>query len=467
MSSFKRTIWSCFGAAAIMPLASLLAAEQPGEPGLGPGPDARRVRVELSVEGELHGPAVGAAEPARESIAMEASFDFRETVHPGDPEAAATRHYAAATARLDVAGDSQTLALPADARAVTVARLGTTPCPYLPEAALSRDELELLETPFDSLLLEDLLPGRPVAPDDRWPLGGDLAAGLLAIDTVESGAVEARLVGVGEGVASIAIDGAVDGAVDGVPTHVIVSGSFTIAADTDEDGHVLVGAISRLEAVIRERRQPGHVAAGFEVEARLAVTREPAGDAEPAPEDASEGTATARRRGPGGPGRVWYRDPLGRYDVVHEAGWRCVEEDAGGVVLRLIDLGALVAQCSITALPRSEDAAVPSLDEVKRHVERSLSGQFRRFDGATQAVREKDGVRVVRVVSEGDAEGLPFRWIHYVLTDDAGHRVNVTFMVEASLERRLGIADERFVAGLRLAPEAGREAALPRKTETP
>ena len=57
--------------------------------------------------------------------------------------------------------------------------------------------------------------------------------------------------------------------------------------------------------------------------------------------------------------------------------------------------------------------------------------------------------------------------IHYVLTDDAGHRVNATFMVEASLEKRFANADERLVAGLRFAAEPTREARLPSKTVVP
>jgi len=442
----------------------MTAAGADSEPGL-----TRRVEVTLTATGELHGPAIGSQEGARQPITMEARFGFLETLEPPGAPAVAVRQYTQAEATLDADGGEQSLTLPADARRITVARLGTTPQPYLATGHLSRDELELLETPFDSALLEDLLPGRPVGIDDHWPLTGDLAAGLLAIDTVEAGTIEARIVEVADGRARIEIAGVVDGAVDGVPTHVVVDGEFTVAAEPDEDGFILAGDVTRLDAIVKERRQASHVAAGFEIEARLAVRRAPAD--EPTDADTQVDTATSpespRRRGEGRPGLLWYRDPDGRYDIVHEAAWRCVGEDAGGLVLRMLDLGALVAQCSITALPRADDATPPTADEVKRHVEQSLAGQFRRFDGVRQTVREEDGVRVVRVVSEGVAEGLPFRWIHYVVTDDAGHRVNATFMVEASLEKRFADSDERLIAGLRFAVEPHREARLPPKTEMP
>lgn len=443
----------------------LARAEADAEPA-----HVRRVDVALTAKGELHGPAAGSKEGARQPIAMEARFRFTETLEPPGAEAVAVREYAQAEATLEADGGTQSLALPADARRIAVARLGTTPQPYLPTAHLSRDELELLETPFDSVLLEDLLPGRPVEADDHWPLTGDLAAGLLAIDTVEAGTLEARIVEIADGRARVALEGVVDGAVDGVPTHVVVDGEFMVAAEPDEDGFVLTGDVTRLDVVVKERRQASHVAAGFEIEATLAIARAPAAGADTEVDTDTEADATLespRRRGEGRPGLVWYRDPEGRYDIVHEADWRCVGEDAGGLVLRMLDLGALVAQCSITALARADDATPPTVDEVKRHIEQSLVGQFKRFDGVREAVREDDGVRVVRLVSEGVAEGLPFRWIHYVLTDDAGHRVNATFMVEASLEKRFANADERLVAGLRFAAEPTREARLPSKTVVP
>lgn len=432
-------------------------------------PTVRRVAMTLTAEGQLFGPVTGAAEPARQPIAMNGVFQFDEEVRPLAAEAVAVRRYERAEATIEADDAEQRLTLAADAREVSMARLGTTPLPYLATAYLSRDELELLETPFDSILLEDLLPGRAVASDDHWPLAGDLAAGLLAIDTVETGTLEARIVEIVDGVARITLAGAVDGAVDGVPTHVVVDGAFTVAAEPDEDGFMLVGDVKRVDATVKENRQASHVAAGFEIEATIAITRAPATDTLIDGADAADQTPArvVRRHGPGKPGRVWYRDAEGRYDLVHDSGWRVVEEDAGGVVLRLLDLGALVAQCSITALPRSEDAAPPTVAEVKKHVEQSLSGQFRRFDATNETTREDDGVRVVRVASEGSAEGLPFRWVHYVLTDGEGRRVNVAFMYEASLEKRFADADARLVAGLGFLAEPHREARLPRKTDMP
>jgi hypothetical protein len=168
---------------------------------------------------------------------------------------------------------------------------------------------------------------------------------------------------------------------------------------------------------------------------------------------------------------VWHRDGDGRYDLVYDARWRTVEDGANGLVLRLVDHGALVAQCSITALPRAAADVTPSVNEVKRDVEKSLAGQFARFGEATEDEREdaETGGRLtlVRVASSGTAEGLPFHWIHYVVSDGEGRRAGVTFMFEASLLKRFGDADRALVQGLRLEPVGLREARLPEKTALP
>ena len=51
-------------------------------------------------------------------------------------------------------------------------------------------------------------------------------------------------------------------------------------------------------------------------------------------------------------------------DVVVDARWRKVEDGESGLVMRLVDHGALVGQCSITALPIVEGATPPTRAEV-------------------------------------------------------------------------------------------------------
>jgi hypothetical protein len=437
---------------------------------------AARVRVKLDVTGEIFAPAGRDAPPLRLATNLDAMFDFTEVplADQDTGEPLVERRFADAVAELRLDGAARRVALAPEARVVRVAILGTTPSPFLERGFLTRDELDLLEIPFDPLVVAGIRPSRDVAPGESWTISPDVAAGLLSIDTVESGGLEGRLDEVVDGVATVRVSGLVDGAADGVPTHVTVEGSCLMPAGDPVDGrHALGAAIESAAITIRERREAGHVAPGFDVEARVSFART-AIAADDRDRTVIAAPGVPRDDAPGRPGLVWHRDALGRFEVVHETGWRPIEDGPDGLVMRLVDHGALVAQCSITALPRGSAATPPTIAEVERDLARSLAGQFGAVEHSSEATRT-DGVRIVRVVAGGRAGDLPFRWVHAVLTDAAGHRLAVTCLLEASMAERFGEADRRLVDGIRLpagpatAPEAAgdREARLPQDSRTP
>lgn len=479
-------------------LGCMAACAWGGEP---PGLD---VEASLTVTGELVAVTGPDAATVRRPADMAARFEFEERgVGAKDPAGPAVeRRYRRAEATMRFGDATVKGELAVCARDVLVARRGTTPVPYLAEGFLTDEEYDLLDVPFDSLLIDDVLPGRRVTRGETWTIPPDVAAGLLAIDTVESGGLEARLVEVADCMAQVALSGIVDGAADGVPTHVTVEATLrvpltessglqdpdgrpVIEGSADEDapraaavaesptpadavdgvnapsdppaapGHDLRGPVADATAVIIERRQASHVAPGFDVEARVAISRKPlAGRSDTAV--AAPRPDAPPRTGKGVAGMVWHRDPAGRFELVRDARWRKVEDGEAGLVMRLVDHGALVGQCSITALPLVEGATPPTRAEVERDWSRSLAGQVGRIDDAEEHTRG-DGVRIVRIVSSGTAGRLPFRWVHYVLAAPGGHRASVTFMFEDASAERFAAADRSLVDGLSLVPvPAGR-----------
>jgi hypothetical protein len=155
MSSGRKT------SPASIPAAALLLWVAVAVPLAASDASVRRVRLELDVTGELFAPAGRDAEAVRQRIEVAARFDFLETPAADDSAkpTVATRRYSEATAKIRVDGQEAVSSLPADARGLDVALVGTTPSPFLQSAFLSRDEADLLETPFDSLLLDRLVSG--------------------------------------------------------------------------------------------------------------------------------------------------------------------------------------------------------------------------------------------------------------------------------------------------------------------
>ena len=422
-----------------------------------------RITIALEVRGELFAEATPDRSPVSQPITLDAHFAFVEQPIEGE-NAAVVRHYRQAAAAFQTGSRSSHTVLAADASEILVNLQGTTPLPFMANGFLSREEAELLDMPFDSLLVEGLRPADAVAESATWKVPADLTAGLLAIDTVESGSLDAILRRVDQGVAEVAFSGTVTGAVDGAPTRIVVEGGFRCRASSSptEDTWLLNQQIEKLDVQLNERREAGWVAPGLDVTATLSMDRS-ADIGEPV-DDELVPPAADRPQAAGRPGTVWERHRLGRYTLVVDHRWREVEDGPEGLVMRLMDRGALVAQCSILPLPRSAPDAAPSIETVRRDVERSLADQFGQIT-ASEATTRGDGTRVVRIVAEGSAEDRPFCWIHHVLTGPEGHRAAVTCMFEPAMANRFAAADQELVAGFLLLPDPTapppREAQLP------
>ena len=424
-----------------------------------------RVEYQLAADGELFASADPDAAPLTQTISLSASFDFDELLDDPDASAAISRRYQAAAATLTIDGESQRRELAADAGSLFVAVEGTTPLPFLADGFLSRSECELLDLPFDPVLLDRLSPAEAVAEGATWTIDADLVAGLLAIDTVETGSLEATLDEVAGGTGQVSFEGTVHGAVDGVSTRIAVNGSFQTPVSPGEasDTWQLAAGLAQLEVSLSERRQAGWVAPGLDVEATIRISRIGESTLRPVETARLAPTLPNRPAGPGRPGHVWHQHPHGRYSLAVDRRWRVVEDGPNGVVMRLVDRGMLVAQCSILPLPRGDADSPATVDQVQRDVERSLGSQFGRIAEA-ESLSRSDGTRVVRIVADGTAEGQPFRWIHHVLTDPQGYRAAVTCMLEPAMLERFAVADSELVAGLTLLPDRPREASRPAAT---
>jgi hypothetical protein len=374
-----------------------------------------------------------------------------------EQEQVVLRHYREAEGRLSVGEGKITTRLPAGIGPVRVRLAGATPQAWLANGFLSQPEHDLLAMPFDPLLLSALGPPLDSGEGDLWPVDADAVAGLLCIDTVAAGEMLVTVEQMTEAEATLSLRASIVGAVDGASTEIELAGSCQWAfAGTSPPG------MTQLEVVIRESRQPGPVGPGLAVDAALQMTsRRPASELgkaeavtgagwkkEKTLSAPGENAAPIRpRRGPGQPGCLWLTDSYDRFDLVYPVQWKVIEQGAERVVLRLVDHGALIGQVTIFPLPPN---GVPlSLGILQRDIERSLADQFSHLLKAAESQRS-DGTRILRVVSAGEADGLPFQWIHYHLAAENGQRVSLSFIVETKQVERFGDADQRLVEGLKL-----------------
>jgi len=403
------------------------------------------VATSLATDEKVAETAAGMIDVVEHGVAADATLHYTEQPvnagSTGEAGRTALRHYTEAGAHLRIDGSTVHSTLPAEARTLFTATTADGLCFWLADGFVTREERDLLSLPFDTAWHSLLEPPSTAVEGTTWTLTNAGLAGLLCIDTITAGAVTATVEALSANHLTIGLTGSLRGGVDGVPTEIELSASYQWDTNsTNPPG------LRSLRCQFHERRQAGYVTPGLDIEATVEQTcrqlnaEELSQQASPA----ARADGEIPRRGPGRPGNLWLADPYGRFNLVYDDGWRIIEQQSDQTVLRLIDHGRLLGQVSIVPLPPTAEA--PGLAAFQDDIECSLAGQFNHLVEATES-RRSNGTRILRVASDGEADGLPFRWIHYHVATGNGAQATLSFMVESGQQERFGEADRLFVDG--------------------
>lgn len=306
-------------------------------------------------------------------------------------------------------------------------------CPADP---LSREELDLIDVQANSLLLDQVLPAEPVALGSSWKLSDEVLADLLALDAVSWSDVQSVLGQVTDGVADIAAAGSVSGAIGGVSTEIELK--IKLKYNVNEQ------RIAQFAILVKEKRAVGHVGPGLDTVAKLLLSIRPIAKSEGLTTEALNSIPAKMLPELS---RLHYTSQRGRFSFDYDRRWYLTNDDAKLSVWRLLDRGALVAQCNMSPLsPKKELLKLP---EFQRDVQQSLGKNFGQFVKATKATNEA-GYTVYRVVAQGTVSDLPIEWVYYLLQDDQGRGVSLAFTYEQELASRFAEADQMLVSRLRM-----------------
>lgn len=322
---------------------------------------------------------------------------------------------------------------------------------FCPASLLSRDELDLIDVPISSLLVNRLLPGRAVKVGDRWRHEAADLALLLGLDAVSQADVESVLTELGDTSAQAALVGALSGAIGGVATEIELKAKYRYDPAARR--------IDWLAILIKENRSVGHAAPGVDVVAKLQLQIEPLADAAELADAELAGLALD-------PSpeltRLAYLSPGGEMSLVFPRDWQIVNEDGQVAVLRLVQRGDLVAQCNVTRLPSLAAGQKLDLAEFQAEVRRALGSNFGQFASAAELTSEAD-YHVLRVTAHGSVAELPIEWRYYHITDRAGRRASLAFTIEERLADQFDQADRELALGLRLLDAPPATAAQPQR----
>jgi hypothetical protein len=362
------------------------------------------------------------------------------TTAPAAGTPLAVRYYDTAEAVIKVAEGGRSPQLPDDHCLVVQAQAANRPILYCPEAALGREELDLIDIVGDTFAADRLLPNKQVADGDSWPHDAAVMGALLTLDTVAVCEVQSVLDEHNSDFAKVRLAGTVHGTADGAATQLEVRGVYLFDRRLQR--------VTRLNLAIRENRSIGSATPGLDAVAKLQINVSPVQKSAHLGTEQINKVRTAKRT----PTQdLLFESPTLGFRVKHDRQWYVTGEGREAVTLRRIDNGDLAAQCTLTQLPSKSEGRQTSLEQFENDVRFALGKNFGELVSNRQW-QNAAGLYCYEVVARGLVEELPVEWHYYLVAPSSGARVSVVVTVEKQMLERLGNADRDLVESLQLFP---------------
>lgn len=401
--------------------------------------DATQVEVLLEVGGDVK--LVDDGKTLKKPVDVVGKLRYEERLLTENRAASeptrALRYYEEATAKLKIDTTEAEPGLRDERRLIGVNLHDEGATIYSPHGSLTRDELDLVDVIGQSLLIERLLPEKPVAVGDTWKHDNALLALLLRIDALSANDVVSKLVSVDEESAKMELTGIVNGAIDGVATEMELKAKIKFDRQ--------LRRITWLALLIKEQRSIGHVGPGLDVVARLQVKLTPL--AEPK-HLGDQITSNAMASLESVTSLLSHEPAAGGVELNYARGWHIVGDTSDLLVMRYVERGELLAQCNVAPVRTIPQGGQITLAQFQNDVKEALADNFGSFHSATQSA-DSLGRTIYRVEVHGETNELPVQWNYYLISNGQGRYVVFAFTLEQALASRLGEADRAIVTGLR------------------
>ncbi len=401
--------------------------------------DKSEVRVKMEVAGTLK---ILQGKQSRDlpiNVTGECLYDEQLASISKDPDSqVAYRRYRAAEAQLKIGNNELRPRLRGDRRVMSL-MVAPESANFAPaEGFLTREELELIDMPANSMLVDRLLPTEPLKIGGTWQLPTDVMPRILGLDLAHDVNVRGTLLSIEKGVARFSLEGKVAGSVDGTSSEIELTGRMYF----DTQAH----RVTWFAMIIKEKRAIGHAAPGLDVVARVKVKIRPnEGNLDFSAVRLAE---SARETSTGQ--RLEYQSEESSFGFVHDARWKITDETDSKLVARLIDRGDLIAQCNLAFVDKGDQKRV-SLENFQRDVHQALGDFFGQFVRASQG-QTSGGHGLLEVVAIGKVSELPIQWNYYQIIGPDGQQAVAAFTVEEPLVPRLETLDREIVESFHFSP---------------
>jgi len=420
-----------------------------------------RVRMEVEMKGNVNvpgNPLTSRRKVLNLPIDSKASFEFEERLHfhasqglqdrsqqvkAAQVSTAAERYYHRAKADSTLNTKQHSVQLRDSVRDTMVRQDSRSEHVYAIEDFFKRDELELLRTPVSSLAIDQLLPEKPIKIGSQYSISATSMKSVLNLTAVMGCNVEAKVVAISEADVKIQLRGNVDGAIDGVPTIIRTVGKLTFDRK--------LAICTWLALALHETREIGRAEPGFDVSATIKMLRQPLKATIALP-------AVARKMDLDEPVTADLRyvsvtsEQIG-FNVLMDRRWRMMRDQSGAAMMRMVENDRSIGQCDIQTVTQAVDGQPWSLPDFESNIQILLGEQFVAMVESDERVTAS-GTRVLRVVANGSAEGVPVRWVMMHLSNKDGDQIVATFTMEGSNIDAFGSSDMQFAGSIRFTEPA-------------
>lgn len=397
----------------------------------------------INVEGQLE-TAIKSGKARSLKLDVEGNLQYLERRLPGTGRDAVAlrslRYYESATANIDVQGQ-KTFARGRDKHRMIVAE-GTTEGLSLhsPTGPLMPSELELLNSPGDSLAVIALLPQSDVEVGEVWTPDRWVLQSLTGLEAVLKSELTCKLESVEDELAQISFQGKIEGATVGAQTEISITGKFQF--------HRQDQFISHLEMEQTENRSVGSVSPGMKVTANVKWDRTLASSPGALTDEILASIPLETKP----EAKFLSFEPPWNVRLLLPRDWYVFHQTGQVAVLRLLDKGSLISQANISKIPSVKAGSHTSEEQFQQDIRTSLGNKLVSILKA-ENLSPADGKYIHRVTVAGKANEVPVQWIYYLCTAPSGRQISFVFTVDAKLVDQLSDRDVDLVLSLKFLEE--------------
>lgn len=370
---------------------------------------------------------------------VQAQMDFFQRYTGNKSENQAIRFYKTAESSINVdGGKTDAVLLPLNRHIVTrvvegssrpiqVASLGD---------ALQQSELDLLRNPGDPLTVPALFNRENVSKGDKWDAPKEALGSFLAVDRIVKNDVKLSLKSIENGQAKIYVSGKVRAEVDDVKTAIELTG-LLIANLRDR-------SFSSLRLSIREQRKQGQLAPGFygrtKVDTRISSAKSIKQLSTPVIKHLTAGKKVKQQL-------KWISDE-GSFQVQYDPAWRLIASEKEAAIMRYLNQGELMAQCSIVRLDSRPADNPLSLEKFKKEVATIVAADKEASLDSAERLKSRSGLNVLEIQVSGIVEEVPLNWMYFHVSNKQGRCVTFVFTLEKELASEVRPAARQLVNNL-------------------